>query len=72
MWDVPVRLARRSLVAGITSLLSNWVFKEEISNIGNLSWMKRIANYFVLLIVIGYGRESVGNDTETLFSKKER
>jgi hypothetical protein len=51
--DVPVGLARRSLVAGITSLLSSWAFLEEVSNINNLSWMKRIDNYFALLIVVG-------------------
>jgi hypothetical protein len=35
-------LARQTLVAGITSLLSNWMFNEEVSIIINLSWMKRI------------------------------
>jgi hypothetical protein len=39
--DVPVDLARRSLVAGITSLLSIWMCTEKISNIGHLSWMKK-------------------------------
>jgi hypothetical protein len=59
-------------VAGITSLLSNWMFNLEISNINNLSWMKRIDNYsfYFMNNSWGYGREGVGNDRETLVSEE--
>jgi hypothetical protein len=54
MWDVPVGLSCRSLVARIISLLGNWIFNEDISNISKLSWMKRINNDFISLIPVGY------------------
>jgi hypothetical protein len=44
----PGRLAGRSLVAGITFPLRNWMFSEEMTNICNLSWMKRTDNYLLL------------------------
>jgi hypothetical protein len=50
---MPVVLARRSLVAGITSLLKNGMFNEDILNITNRRWMERIDNYFILFIVSG-------------------
>jgi hypothetical protein len=47
------------------------MLNEEISNISNLSWMKRIDNYFILLIGVGdMGKIAAGNDTETLVSEK--
>jgi hypothetical protein len=45
--DVPIGLARRSIVAEITFLLNNWMFNEEIASMSNLSWMKRIENDFI-------------------------
>jgi hypothetical protein len=53
VWDTSLGLACRGLVAGIVSFLSNWLFNGEMSNIRSLSWMKRIDNYFILLIIIG-------------------
>jgi hypothetical protein len=64
-------MARRSLVAGITSLLSNWIFNEEISNISNLSWMKRINNYFISLIVVGDIGDKVSETIRRLWSQKK-
>jgi hypothetical protein len=71
MRNVPVSLARRSLVAGITSFLSNWIFNEEISNISSLSWMERIDNYFVLLIVVGDMDEKASETIWRLWSQKK-
>jgi hypothetical protein len=45
------------------------MFNEEISNISNLRWMKRIDNYFILLIVVGDMGEKT---TETLVSEKTK
>jgi hypothetical protein len=70
VWDVPVGQARRSLAAGITSLLSNLTFNEEISNISNLSWMKRTDDYLILLTIIGIWTKSAENDTDTLVSAR--
>jgi hypothetical protein len=72
MWDVPVGLGGWSLVAGITFLLSNWMFDEGISNIGNRSWMKRIDNYFILLIVVGDIGEKASEMIRKLWSQKKR
>jgi hypothetical protein len=53
MSDVLVGLSRRSFLARITSLLNNWMFNEEIPNINRRSGMRKIDNYFILLIVVG-------------------
>jgi hypothetical protein len=45
------------------------MFKEEISNISNRNWMKRIDKYFINSSW-GCRREGVGNDTENLVSEK--
>jgi hypothetical protein len=69
--NVPIGLARRSLIAGITSPLSNWIFHGEIPNISQLSWMT-IMDKYLINTSLGYGREGIGNDTETLAAKNER
>jgi hypothetical protein len=68
--NVPVSLVRWSLVAGITSLWSNWMLNEEISNISNLSWMKRIDNSFNILIVFGDMGEKASETIRRLWSQK--
>jgi hypothetical protein len=72
MWDVPLGLARRILVAGITFLLGNWLFIDEISNINNLSWMERINNYFILWMVVGDMGETASEMIRKLWSQKKR
>jgi hypothetical protein len=71
-WAVPVGRARRSNVAEITSLLSNWRFNEEVSNIRNLSWMKTINNHFILLIAVGDISEKAFETIQRLWSQKKR
>jgi predicted Na+-dependent transporter len=51
--------------------LSNWTFNEEISNVSNLSWMKRIGNYFILVIVVGNMSEKVVETIQSLSSHKK-
>jgi hypothetical protein len=47
------------------------MFNEEISNIGNRSWMKKIDNYFVLLIIVGDMSEKVPETISRLWPKKK-
>jgi hypothetical protein len=53
VWNIPVGLACRSRVAGITSPLRNWMFSVETANISNLSMMKTTDKYLILLIAVG-------------------
>jgi hypothetical protein len=48
------------------------MFNEEISNIFSLSWMKRIDNDFILLIVIGDMGEKAPGTIRRLWSQKKR
>jgi hypothetical protein len=48
------------------------MFDEEISNIIDLSWMKRIDNDFILLIVVGNMGEKASETIRKLWSQKKR
>jgi hypothetical protein len=48
------------------------MFNEEISNIINVSWMKRIDNHFVLWIVVGDMGETASEAMRKLWSQKKR
>jgi hypothetical protein len=51
--NVPISLARRNHVAGITPLLNNWIFSGENSNITNLSWMRIMDKSLISSIQVG-------------------
>jgi hypothetical protein len=64
--NVPMTLVCRSLVAGITSPLRNWIFTREIPKIGYRSWMRTIDICLFSLITVGYVQNGIKNGTETL------
>jgi hypothetical protein len=71
-WNAPISLAGRSLVAGRTSTLNNWTFSGEIANIINMSCVRRIEKYLILLVTVGDIGEKALKTIHIFLSQKRR